>query len=63
MKIDIKRLIISVLLWTAVNAGIVVLFEVLSGSVTAEVVVSAVFSVLWVVFAVLFCRRSEKAEE
>ena len=63
MKTDLKRLIVSVLLWTAVNAGIVVLFEALEGSVTAEVITSALFSVLWVPFAVLFCRRAAETEE
>ena len=63
MMIDLKRLIISVLLWTVLNAGIVVMFETLVGSVTAEVIASTVFSLLWVVFAVIFCRRAAGSEE
>lgn len=59
---DIKRLLISVLIWTAVNAGIVLLLELAVKSVTAEVIVSAVFCLLWLPFAALFCRRREDKE-
>lgn len=63
MLINKKKLILSVLLWTVLNAGLVMLFEKVIGSVTAEVIASTAFSLLWVLFAVLFCRINEAAEE
>ena len=63
MKTDLKKLVISLLLWTVLNAGLVVLFEKAVGSVTAEVIASTAFSLLWVLFAVIFCRKAEASEE
>ena len=63
MTIDLKKLIVSVLVWTVLNTVLVVLFEKFIGNVTAEVTASTVFSVLWLVFAAVFCRKAGKAEE
>ena len=63
MKIDLKRLIISVLAWTVLNAGLVILFEAVIKNVTAEVAVSTAFSVLWLVYAAVFCRKAADTEE
>ena len=63
MKVRIRRLVISVLIWSVLNAGVVLLFEKVIGSVTAEVAVSTVFSLLWVVYAVIFCREPAEPTE
>ena len=62
MSLKIKKLLISVIIASAVNAGAVLLCEYVFHSVTAEVIVS---TVMWVLFAVIFCRRTpeEKHKE
>ena len=63
LKIKKKKLIFSALLWSVLNAGIVLLIEKIFHSVTADVVVSTAFSMLWVLFAVMFCRHSGETQE
>lgn len=61
--INIKKIIVSVLIWSVLNAGIVLLFEFAVGNAVAEVIASAVFSMLWVIYAAVFCRREKEQNE
>lgn len=62
MSLKIKKLLISVIIASAVNAGAVLLCEYVFHSVTAEVIVSTVIGLLWVLFAVIFCRRTPEGK-
>ncbi|MBR4554462.1 MAG: hypothetical protein IKO27_02600 [Ruminococcus sp.] len=62
MKTDLKKFFLSLLIWSAVNAGIVIFFASVIGNVTAEVAASAVTSLSWVLFAVICCRKRESEE-
>lgn len=62
MKLDLKKLLISVLAAAALNAGCVLFMEYVIKSVDAEVIVSTVICLLWLIFAVLFCRKSSDSD-
>ncbi|MBR1393702.1 MAG: hypothetical protein IJ561_07710 [Ruminococcus sp.] len=65
MSLKIRKLLISVVIASAVNAGSVLLCEYVFHNVTAEVISSTVIGLLWVLYAVIFCRREhdEKHKE
>ncbi len=62
MLVNKKKLIFSAVIWSVLNAGFVLLFDKLFHSTTGDVIASTCFSLLWVLFAVLFCRSSAQKE-
>ena len=58
MLVNKKKLIFSAVIWSVLNAGFVLLFDKLFHNTTGDVIASTCFSLLWVLFAVLFCRSS-----
>lgn len=62
MKFDLKKLLISLIAAAVLNGGCVLFMEYVIKSINAEVIVSTSICLLWMLYAVLFCRRMQKAD-
>ena len=57
MDLDKKKVILSALIATVINAAAAVICELTLDSITAEVVICSLLGLVWLGYAVGFCRR------
>ena len=57
MELNKKKVLLSVMAATLINAAAVLFMEYVIGNTTAEVAVSSVIGIIWIAFVQVFCRK------